>query len=87
MAIRTTKAAVKNGNGVWRKGIITVETNPMRVRVTRSPRQEATGGAMLSGSQPKWRQPTMRAHMKLPSTILDRHAADIDVATTITNLG
>jgi hypothetical protein len=37
------------GNGVWMKLMRMAETAPRRQSVTRSPRQEATGGAMLSG--------------------------------------
>lgn len=38
-----------NGTGVCRKGIRIVDTTPRRTSVTKSPRQEAIGGAILSG--------------------------------------
>ena len=36
------------GIGVCKRGMRRLDSTPMRMRVTRSPRQEATGGAMLS---------------------------------------
>lgn len=47
-AERTTRMATVNGMGVCRKMIRTEETAPRSMSVTRSPRQEAMGGAMLS---------------------------------------
>ncbi len=60
--------------------------SPIKRRVTRSPRQEATGGAMLSGSRPKKRQRTIKTHMKLPRRREERQVAVIDVEATIMNL-
>lgn len=49
-ADRTTRTAMVKGIGVCRKMMSTEETAPRRMSVTRSPRQEAMGGAMLSAS-------------------------------------
>jgi hypothetical protein len=43
-----TRTPRMKGMGVCRRGMRRLERMPMRMRVTRSPRQEATGGAMLS---------------------------------------
>lgn len=47
-AVTITTMPSMKGMGVCRKGMRSVETRPMRQRVTRSPRQEAIAGAMLS---------------------------------------
>lgn len=44
-----TRIARKKGMGVLTKLMRAAETIPKRQRVTRSPRQDAIGGAMLSG--------------------------------------
>ena len=46
--IPTTSTPIIKGMGVCKKGMRRLDSIPMRMRVTRSPRQEATGGAMLS---------------------------------------
>ena len=46
--IPTTSTPRMKGMGVCKKGMRRLDSIPMRMRVTRSPRQEATGGAMLS---------------------------------------
>jgi hypothetical protein len=38
----------RNGTGVFKKGIRIFEMMPRRKRVTRSPKHEAMGGAILS---------------------------------------
>jgi len=46
-----------NGNGVFTRLMRAAETTPTRQSVTRSPRQAAIGGAMLSGFQlVSWRK-------------------------------
>lgn len=97
----TTTMAIMKGSGVWRKGIRSEEMRPMRLSVTRSPRQEAIAGAMLSAKSKLWsvkwiqdvpgsrlnlRQRTIRAHMKEPSRRPDKHAAVMVDEATITNL-
>lgn len=47
-AERTTMRQTIAGTGVCMKGNNAVAMNPRTIRVTKSPRQEATGGAMLS---------------------------------------
>lgn len=51
-----TRIARKKGMGVLTKLMRAAETTPTRQRVTRSPRQDAMGGAMLSGNMDglKW---------------------------------
>lgn len=44
----TTRAARIKGMGVSMTRIRTVDITPIKQRVMRSPRQEATGGAILS---------------------------------------
>lgn len=46
---KITRMARKKGMGVLTKLMRAAETIPKRQRVTRSPRQDAIGGAMLSG--------------------------------------
>ena len=48
IAILVTSVRITNGTGVFKNGMRAFETRPRRKRVTRSPRQEAIGGAMLS---------------------------------------
>jgi len=86
MAMHTTKAATMKGMGVRIKGISNVDTVPTRSRVTKSPRQEAIAGAILSGSLLNFRQSTMRVHIKEPRIIPDSAAAVIAVDATIINL-
>jgi len=59
-AVITTMTLITNGSGVWRNGMRSVETRPTRQRVTRSPRQEAIAGAMLSTSE-KWMEVSGRS--------------------------
>jgi len=62
-----------------------VETSPRRLKVTRSPKQAAIGGAMLSGSKANFRQKMTSVHMKDPRIKLDKQAEVIPVDATIMN--
>ena len=48
MPIPTTSTPRMKGMGVCKGGMRRLDSMPMRMRVTRSPRQEATSGAMLA---------------------------------------
>jgi hypothetical protein len=48
--VMMTTIPTRKGSWVWRKGMRSVATMPIRQRVTRSPREEAIAGAMLSKS-------------------------------------
>lgn len=50
VATPTTKSPTIKGSGVCMKPISPVEVAPISSRVTRSPKHDATGGAILSGS-------------------------------------
>jgi len=52
MALRMTTKPTTEGIGVLIIGMSRVDTKPMKLRVMRSPKQEAIGGAILSGSRP-----------------------------------
>ena len=46
--IPTTSTQRMKGMGAYKKGMRRLDSTPMRMRVTRSSRQEATGGTILS---------------------------------------
>ena len=86
MAENMTKMPTRRGSGVCIKGIKRAETKPSMTRVTRSPRQEATAGTILSGSRLNLWQITTRAHMNEPRNKHEREAAVIEVAATMIRL-
>lgn len=85
-AQQNTSPPTTNGMGVWMKGMSKVETTPRRMRVTRSPRHDATAGAILSGSRSNFLHKTMRVHINDPRITPDSAAAVIVADATITNL-
>lgn len=86
MARHTTSALTTKGMGVWRYGTRRVETKPRRMRVKRSPRQDATAGAMLSGFREYLRQRTTMVHIREPRMSPEREAAVIAEQATMINL-
>lgn len=86
MAKQTTSAPMMKGIGVRMKGTSSVDTKPSKTRVKRSPRHDATAGAMLSGSRLYFRQRTTRVHINEPSSKPERHAAVIVEHATINKL-
>ncbi len=58
MEARTTRQPTMNGMIVCKNGIRAVATHPRRINVNRSPRHDATAGAMLSGSRSYFLQRT-----------------------------
>jgi len=68
------------------KGMSNVETTPRRMRVTRSPRHDATAGAILSGSRSNFLHRTIRVHINDPRITPESAAAVIVVDATIINL-
>ena len=85
-AQQNTSPPTTNGMGVRIKGMSKVDTTPRRMRVTRSPRHDATAGAILSGSRSYFLHKTMRAHINDPRITPESAAAVIVVDATITNL-
>jgi hypothetical protein len=97
-AITAITRTTTNGRGVAMKSMRPCETNPTSVKVTKSPRHAAIGGAILSvrlsvfystrkqimlpGSSPSLLQMTTRKHMKEPRRALERQAAPMAVADT-----